>query len=693
MLDCISGGRLVAGLPLGSPMDVNLAYGITPMEHRERYREAFELVLKAWQAKEIFAWNGKYFQLGQVNLWPRPIQEPHPPVWVPGSGSISTFDFAAEQQRLLLLPQLRGRARGQDHDGRLLARGGQEGARAQSVPRGLPAAGGGGRDRRAGGGRRTRGTSSTSITSACTCPPQWFAPPGNQDYRSLLGAPTATRCGAPRIPRRSATRTSWTRATSSRAARPPCASASMEEVIKRLHVGNLMVLIQIGSMPHELTLKNIDLFAREVLPGLRDIWDDEGWENHWWPERLRGAASRAARAARWRAARGTRRAADVARLAGARAACACTSKGAGPALVFFHGPWGLTWGPFLDALAQQLHVYAPEHPGTTPGEPDDDPAPRHPVGPRPLLRRAAGGAGARRASTLVGHSFGAMVACEVAALPSGARAPPRAHRSRSGSGATRRPSSTGCCWSRPRCAAHVFHDPTAPPRSACSRCPTIPRTGALARTRLTWAMGSTGKFIWPIPDKGLKKRIHRVSAPTLLVWGEDDRLVPRAYAKEFAGRLPDARHRGGAGGRPRAAPRAAGGDRARGGRLSSRLEGLPPGANRSTSSFRFARSSSGNARSSPASVSTMAAATTRRVNHLWSAGTTYHGACSVRGVARSSPRRRPCSRPSARAPARRASENFQFFSGSSSRARKRLLCSSFETCRKNLRTTMPLRVR
>ena len=39
MLDCISGGRLVAGLPLGSPMDVNFCYGITPMEHRERYRE------------------------------------------------------------------------------------------------------------------------------------------------------------------------------------------------------------------------------------------------------------------------------------------------------------------------------------------------------------------------------------------------------------------------------------------------------------------------------------------------------------------------------------------------------------------------------------------------------------------------------------------------------------------------------
>src|SRR2546426_12642832 len=39
MLDCISGGRLVAGLPLGSPMEVKPGYGNTPMEHRGGYRE------------------------------------------------------------------------------------------------------------------------------------------------------------------------------------------------------------------------------------------------------------------------------------------------------------------------------------------------------------------------------------------------------------------------------------------------------------------------------------------------------------------------------------------------------------------------------------------------------------------------------------------------------------------------------
>jgi hypothetical protein len=57
-----------------------------------------------------------------------------------------------------------------------------------------------------------------------------------------------------------------------------------------------MVLLQIGSMPHELTLENIDLFARKVLPELRGEWNDEGWVNHWWPESLRGAVAQPATA-------------------------------------------------------------------------------------------------------------------------------------------------------------------------------------------------------------------------------------------------------------------------------------------------------------------------------------------------------------------------------------------------------------
>ena len=97
MLDCISGGRLVAGFPTGLPCDATISNGVVPIEQRERYREALALVIKAWSARDIFAWNGKHYQLGMVNLWPRPIQQPHPPIWIPGSGISSTAEYVVGQ--------------------------------------------------------------------------------------------------------------------------------------------------------------------------------------------------------------------------------------------------------------------------------------------------------------------------------------------------------------------------------------------------------------------------------------------------------------------------------------------------------------------------------------------------------------------------------------------------------------------
>ena len=97
MIDCISGGRLVAGFPAGLPTDATISNGVVPVEQRERYREALALVQKAWSAKEVFAWNGKHYQLPMVNLWPRPIQQPHPPIWIPGSGSATTVDFVVDR--------------------------------------------------------------------------------------------------------------------------------------------------------------------------------------------------------------------------------------------------------------------------------------------------------------------------------------------------------------------------------------------------------------------------------------------------------------------------------------------------------------------------------------------------------------------------------------------------------------------
>jgi len=211
-------------------------------------------------------------------------------------------------------------------------------------------------------------------------------------------------------------------------------------------------------------------------------------------------------------------------------------KGEGPAVVFFHGPWGLYWGPFLDALARRFTVYAPEHPGTTPGQPDtvyqidnlwDLVLVYDELFDRLEITDAA----------LAGHSFGAMVACEVAA-----HRPARVRRlmliDPIGLWRDDAPVVNWMLVPPQELPGYVFREHDGVPAKALFSIPDDPEDGALAKTRLTWAMGCTGKFIWPIPDKGLKKRIHRIQSPALLVWGEHDRLVPLVYAEEFARRLP-----------------------------------------------------------------------------------------------------------------------------------------------------------
>ena len=96
MLDCISGGRLVAGFPVGTSMDTNYCYGQIPALTREKYMEAHDLIMRAWRSREPFAFNGRYNKLRHVNIWPYPIQLPHPPIHIPGGGSVETFDFCID---------------------------------------------------------------------------------------------------------------------------------------------------------------------------------------------------------------------------------------------------------------------------------------------------------------------------------------------------------------------------------------------------------------------------------------------------------------------------------------------------------------------------------------------------------------------------------------------------------------------
>ena len=215
------------------------------------------------------------------------------------------------------------------------------------------------------------------------------------------------------------------------------------------------------------------------------------------------------------------------------------SKGKGPALIFFHGPWGLHWNPFLDALAQHFTVHAPEHPGTSPGAPDDI---HHLDNLWDLVLcydESLEQMGVENAA-FVGHSFGAMVACEVAAAY-----PRRAGRlaliDPIGLWRDDAPVTNWMMLNQQEMQSYIFHDPEGAGAKLLFSKPEDETERVNAQVGLTWAMGSTGKFIWPIPDKGLKKRIHRVKAPTLLIWGAEDRIAPPVYAEEFARQIPGAK--------------------------------------------------------------------------------------------------------------------------------------------------------
>ena len=96
MVDNYSRGRLEVGFVRGVPYEVS-AQNSNPMRMAERMKEAHDLILKAWTTHDgPFNWEGRYFQHRQVNIWPRPYQQPHPPIWITCK-SPSQIDWVADE--------------------------------------------------------------------------------------------------------------------------------------------------------------------------------------------------------------------------------------------------------------------------------------------------------------------------------------------------------------------------------------------------------------------------------------------------------------------------------------------------------------------------------------------------------------------------------------------------------------------
>ena len=100
MLDVMSGGRIICGIVRGLGAEYH-SFSLNPVYSQERFQEAHDLMIAAWTRPGPFEWEGEHYQLKYVNPWPRPIQDPHPPIWLPTQGSTSTVRWAAERQYTL----------------------------------------------------------------------------------------------------------------------------------------------------------------------------------------------------------------------------------------------------------------------------------------------------------------------------------------------------------------------------------------------------------------------------------------------------------------------------------------------------------------------------------------------------------------------------------------------------------------
>ena len=204
------------------------------------------------------------------------------------------------------------------------------------------------------------------------------------------------------------------------------------------------------------------------------------------------------------------------------------SAGVGDPILFVHGAGGLFWDPFLDALAAGHRVIAPEHPGA-----GDSQGLEHVEDLWDLVlyyNELLDVLGVSRA-TLVGHSFGGMVAAEIAA-----NNPERVDRlvliAPIGLWLDEHPVPDISGIPPEQLPGLVLADPEGP---LAAMLPAPDPTDPEALFRAAMTMASILQFIWPLPDKGLHKRLYRVKAPTLVVWGAEDRLVHPAYGDDVRG--------------------------------------------------------------------------------------------------------------------------------------------------------------
>ena len=263
MVDCYSRGRLDVGFVRGVPYEV-FAQQSNPVRMAERMAEAHDLIVKAWTTHDgPFSWEGKYFHHRNVNIWPRPYQQPHPPIWVTCK-SPSQITWVAEHDHVAatFLTGFDETKRIFDHYRRVQAGSGRESTPDRFAYAALIYVGE--TEEKAQDGARKLMWYLTSNKVA----PQFKNPPG---YSGPEGSMQLLRGGSTNFDRNSPLDVCIE--TGIVFAGTP---DTVVKQIKKHHdfvggYGNLLMMGQAGYLEHEETASSIRLFATEVQPQLAEL--------------------------------------------------------------------------------------------------------------------------------------------------------------------------------------------------------------------------------------------------------------------------------------------------------------------------------------------------------------------------------------------------------------------------------------
>jgi len=265
MIDVISGGRLISGFVRGIGAEYH-TFGVNPTFSHDRFHEAHDLIVRAWTEPGPFAFQGKHYNVQYVNLWPRPFQKPHPPIWIPSQGSKETIDWASHPDRRYTylqtfspvkvvgryLKMYRDTCTGYGYQ----AKDSQLG---WAVPVYVAATDDLAR-------KEAKAHFEAFRNVFVRMPLEMLLPPGYTSRESLKNVMKAKAQMFGDVTLEQALELGLFVCGS-----PKTVMAAFENYWKEMRFGNLLVMCQFGTLPADLTRKNLELFAREVMPALKAL--------------------------------------------------------------------------------------------------------------------------------------------------------------------------------------------------------------------------------------------------------------------------------------------------------------------------------------------------------------------------------------------------------------------------------------